>query len=213
MSAESGVLRAALTLLILAGVSAALLRGIESLSAPRAAANADRARAQRLARVLSHVRYDNRPHTDVLEAGIEMGGSVVHRVFRARRGAGAAAAVIEVSSLEGYSGSIRLLMAVSPPGVVLGVELLRHRETPGLGDRMEPGRSDWLAGFAGRSLGRPVIAQWRVRGDGGEFDAMTGATVTSRAVTAAIAQGLAFHARYRSLLYDGAFLSEPPDAK
>jgi electron transport complex protein RnfG len=75
--------------------------------------------------------------------------------------------------------------------------VLSHRETPGLGDDIEAARSNWIDGFLGKSLQNPSAGGWRVRRDGGEFDQFTGATITPRAVVAAVHRGLIFFDRYR----------------
>jgi electron transport complex protein RnfG len=106
---------------------------------------------------------------------------------------------------DGYSGAIRLLVAVGTDGRVIGVRVLEHRETPGLGDFIETRRSDWIHGFAGRSLGDPPPAGWQVRKDGGEFDQFTGATVTPRAVVRAVRNALTYFDRHRTEL-----LAQPP---
>jgi Na+-translocating ferredoxin:NAD+ oxidoreductase subunit G len=197
-----GVLRPTWLLLALAGLSAAVLKGIDELTADRVARNAERAQAASVARLLDRVAYDNVPHRDVVSVRSPAGGVPVERVFRARNRGLPAAALIELSTREGYGGPIRLLVAVAPNGSVLGVDVLAHRETPGLGDRIQAGDPRWLDRFTGRSLDEPPASRWRVRIQGGDFDALTGATVTSRAVIRAVAGGLAFHARYRCVLYD-----------
>jgi electron transport complex protein RnfG len=107
---------------------------------------------------------------------------------------------MEVHAPDGYSGAIRLLVAIDPAGTVLATRVVQHRETPGLGDFIDAGKSDWIARFTGRSLQSPTIAGWRVRKDGGEFDQYTGATVTSRATVGAVARALALFERHRDAL-------------
>jgi len=111
------------------------------------------------------------------------------------------AAVLESVAPDGYSGSIRLLVGVTPDGRLLGVRVLQHQETPGLGDAIEERRSDWIRSFDGRSLGRPPMARWKVRKDGGDFDQLTGATVTPRAVVAAVRNTLLFVERQGPALF------------
>ena len=72
--------------------------------------------------------------------------------------------------------------------------MLEHRETPGLGDRVETSKSDWALQFNGRSLGDPVVEGWRIRRDGGDFDQLTGASVTPRAIVKAVRQTLEYYA-------------------
>lgn len=98
----------------------------------------------------------------------------------------------------GYAGEIKLIMGVKPSGEILGVRVLSHAETPGLGDKIEPAKDNWILGFDGLSLGNPVDALWGVKKDGGQFDAFSGATITPRAVVKAIRDGLAFFEHNKS---------------
>jgi electron transport complex protein RnfG len=107
---------------------------------------------------------------------------------------------VEVSR-KGYSGEIKVLLGIDENGKLLGVRVLKHTETPGLGDKIEVGRSDWITRFTGKSLGDPPDAQWAVRKDGGPFDQFAGATITPRALVNAIRDGLRlFAARRKTLL-------------
>lgn len=100
----------------------------------------------------------------------------------------------------GYGGPIRVLIGIAPDGVLLGVRVLSHAETPGLGDKIELAKSDWIAGFTGHSLTDPAPEGWKVRKDGGVFDQFSGATITPRAVVGTVHRGLAFFARNRDAL-------------
>lgn len=100
----------------------------------------------------------------------------------------------------GYSGTIRLLMGVGRDGNVLGVRVLSHSETPGLGDKIDERKHPWIHSFDGKSLGNPAETGWKVKKDGGQFDQFTGATITPRAVVAAVREGLRFFAQRRALL-------------
>lgn len=100
----------------------------------------------------------------------------------------------------GYGGAIRVLMAITPDGTLLGVRVLTHTETPGLGDKIEVEKSDWIKGFAGRSLRDPTPEGWKVQRDGGVFDQFSGATITPRAVVGAIRRGLTLFERQQTSL-------------
>jgi len=84
------------------------------------------------------------------------------------------------------------MMAVDAAGRILGVRVLAHKETPGLGDKIEVKKGDWILRFSGLSLGQPPEARWKVKKDGGEFDQFAGATITPRGVVAAVRRGLEF---------------------
>lgn len=115
------------------------------------------------------------------------------------------ALALPVTRRDGYSGDIALLVGIDTQGEVTGVRVLAHRETPGLGDKIEHTRSDWITAFRGRSLGDPPPAQWGVRPEGGAFDAFTGATITPRAVVHGVRDALIYFERHRDAL-----LAPPP---
>ncbi|MGD2117383.1 MAG: electron transport complex subunit RsxG [Chromatiales bacterium] len=101
---------------------------------------------------------------------------------------------------QGYAGDIRLLLGLNSNGEILGVRVLSHAETPGLGDKIEVEKDDWILDFNGLSLGNPPVAEWKVKKDGGRFDAFSGATITPRGVVGAIEQGLQFFQQHRTQL-------------
>jgi len=120
-------------------------------------------------------------------------------VYRARQAHHVTGVAFEASG-KGYSGNIRVLLGIDSDGHLLGVRVLQHSETPGLGDKIEVARSDWITKFTGKSLGSPADAQWAVKKDGGPFDQFTGATITPRAVVKIIRDGLRLFAVNRQTL-------------
>jgi electron transport complex protein RnfG len=162
-------------------------------------------RGRQLARfeeVLRGQRYDNDPLADTIavrDAEL-LGSNETMTVHRARLGLEPVAVILAPVARDGYSGPIELLVAIAPDGTLLGVRVSAHRETPGLGDGIESRKSDWIGGFAGRSLDSPPPARWKVRKDGGDFDQFTGATVTPRAIVAAVANTLVYFERHRDEL-------------
>lgn len=202
------VVRAALSLAAAVGAAVVLLALVHDATRDRVTASERAHRAAAFNRVLGNASYDN----DLLADRIEvrdpelLGTDASLPVYRARLAGQPVAAVLESVAPDGYSGSIRLLVGVTPDGRLLGVRVLQHQETPGLGDAIEERRSDWIRSFDGRSLGRPPMARWKVRKDGGDFDQLTGATVTPRAVVAAVRNALLFVERQGQAL----FASAPP---
>lgn len=92
-------------------------------------------------------------------------------------------AIFEVTTLKGYSGAITLLLGINAKDKsVKGLRVVQHHETPGLGDKMEIRKTDWVLNFNGKSLRNPSIEHWQVKKDGGDFDQFTGATITPRAI-------------------------------
>lgn len=100
--------------------------------------------------------------------------------------------VITATATDGYSGDIELLVGIMPNGVISGVRVTRHSETPGLGDAIEIQRSNWIKSFDGKSLKAPVPSRWTVKKQQGEFDQFTGATITPRAVVKEVKNTLRF---------------------
>jgi electron transport complex protein RnfG len=123
------------------------------------------------------------------------------RIYRARQGDSPVAVVLHTVAPDGYRGPIEMLVAIRADGTLLGVQVIRHRETPGLGDAFENRNADWLPKFAGLSLQDPPQQRWAVRADGGDFDAFTGATITPRALVKAIRRALEFHRAKRDTIF------------
>ncbi len=200
-ASNPGPLRSA-ALLALAGlIATAMLAGIHLATRERIAEQARERALQRLAAVLSPEHYDNDPLNDIVQVSDPRLGPGAQTVYRGRRHGQASAIALTATAPDGYAGPIELLIGIDHDGRVLGVRVLAHQETPGLGDPIEIRRSDWILGFVGRSLDDPPPARWTVRRDGGDFDQFTGATITPRAVTHAVRRALDFHAAERYRLY------------
>ncbi len=122
-------------------------------------------------------------------------------VYRARIDNTPVALVFTAIAPDGYSGSIKLLIGVNTAGIVEGVRVLAHRETPGLGDAIDIERSKWITGFSGKSLENPGLKQWAVKKDGGSFDQFTGATITPRAVVKAVKRALLYFEAHQEQLF------------
>lgn len=115
------------------------------------------------------------------------------KIFQARQQNKLVTTIYELVTAEGYSGDIRLLAGIDTSGRLTGVRIISHKETPGLGDGIHQDRSDWILNFAGKSLQNPQAPGWKVRKDGGQFDQLTGATISPRAVVDALHELLLFH--------------------
>ncbi|HEU4616459.1 MAG TPA: electron transport complex subunit RsxG [Gammaproteobacteria bacterium] len=134
-------------------------------------------------------------------------------VFVVTEGGRPEAAILASVAPDGYNGPIHLLVGLSAGGTVTGVRVLSHSETPGLGDRIESGKSSWIEQFDGKSLASPPVEKWAVRKDGGDFDALTGATVTPRAVVKAVKNTLIYFSRHRDELFAEAARAEAEQRK
>ncbi|HNP62553.1 MAG TPA: electron transport complex subunit RsxG [Woeseiaceae bacterium] len=142
-----------------------------------------------ISQVVPDTLYDNDLLASTITEENSEGESVL--VYQATRNNAVTAVIFEVSE-NGYSGEIRSIIAIGPDGRILGVRILSHSETPGLGDKIEVQKDDWVLGFDGLSINNPSRSGWAVRKDGGEFDQFTGATITPRAVVKSIRSGLEF---------------------
>ena len=98
--------------------------------------------------------------------------------------------------VEVRGAGVRILLGVDRSGGLLGVRVLEHRETPGLGDGIEEAKSDWITRFTGLRIGEPPEQDWQVVKDGGIFDQFTGATITPRAVVRGVHEGLLIHQQW-----------------
>jgi electron transport complex protein RnfG len=162
-----------------------------------------KAEEKALLEIVPEDRHNNAMLDDTVTLGPEATGLGLRgekRAFIARQGGEAVAVILPAIARDGYSGDIDLIIGINRDGTVAGVRALAHRETPGLGDKVDLKKSDWVLGFEGRSLGDPLPEQWAVKKDHGVFDQFTGATITPRAVTAAVKRGLEYFAAHRESL-------------
>ena len=192
---------------VLLGLFGVLGTGLVALShqgtAERIARNERAVLLQQLEEMLPRAQIDNDILTDVVEVSApEALGATMTRVYRGRREGQPVAAVLSPVIAQGYSGPIRLIVAVRYDGTLAGARVLAHRETPGLGDKIEVERSDWILDFAGKSLLNPPESGWAVRRDGGQFDQFTGATVTPRAVVRGIKASLVYFNQHKLRLFE-----------
>jgi electron transport complex protein RnfG len=151
--------------------------------------------------------YNNDILADTLEIPAEqkLATSKSSTVYRARLDGNPIAAVFTSIAPDGYSGKIKLLIGVYNNGDLAGVRVIQHKETPGLGDKIEPRKSDWINRFSGLSLNDPVSSQWQVKKDGGYFDQFTGATITPRAVVRAVKNALLYFKVHQETLFKPQF--------
>lgn len=203
--------RTALTLLAFTVIFTGVMAWTFSATKPAIDAAAQTEKMNLVNEVLPLTAYDNALLDDFVEIGptpqlgVEDGG----RIYRARKSGAPAGLVIEAMAHDGYSGDIALLVAIRADGAVSGVRVTRHRETPGLGDYIDirkDKRKDapWITQFNDHGLQQIPEAQWRLKKDGGKFDFVTGATISARAVTNAVARAVAFAAANRDRLYTAA---------
>ena len=148
--------------------------------------------------------HDNDVFTDIIQVQNRalLGNKKPVTIYRARKDNKPVAVIINSVAPDGYNGNIELLVAINYDGVLAGVRVVHHKETPGLGDAIEESRSDWITKFKQRSLSNPEKQGWAVKRDGGEFDQFTGATVTPRAIVKAVYNTLRYYKENRDTLYE-----------
>lgn len=178
--------------LVLGGFSmaaAALLAGTNLLTADEIRQREAEDLQASLGQVIPASLHDQSLLANMLS--IRDGAGTDVKVYRAVKEGAVSAVAFEVAE-RGYAGEIHLILGIGRDGRILGVRTVRHNETPGLGDKIEAAKNDWITRFNGLSLDDPPEGQWKVKKDGGRFDQFSGATITPRAVVAAIRKGLLF---------------------
>lgn len=147
--------------------------------------------------------YNNDLFSDFIEirSSKYLGTEEPVQVFRARHDEEPVAVAFTVVAPDGYVAPIKILVGLDIRGEITGVRILTHQETPGLGDKIEERRSDWVLGFDGHSLLNTNKEEWQVKRDGGQFDQLTGATITPRAVVKAVRNALLFFNENKDRLF------------
>lgn len=199
-AALKNALRTGVILFVFALIGTALLAFTHDRTEPVITRGQLEAKRALLGQVLPAALYDNDllasqqsvPPDDLL------GTRQASALWLARRGGEFSGVVLEAIAPDGYSGSIALLIGIDANGIVTGVRVTAHRETPGLGDYIDRAKSAWVDQFSGKSLTGPEPKHWKVAKDGGVFDARAGATITPRAVVKAVRSALDYFARHRA---------------
>lgn len=153
--------------------------------------------------VLGGIEYQNELTRSALNLALphDLPGNEPATVYRIFADGQPAAALFIVSASDGFAGPIRLLIGVRVDGQLTAVRILKHQETPGLGDLIESGKSDWLLQFNGASLANPALSGWEIKRDGGQFDQLTGASITPRAVVKALKETLLYFDANKDTLF------------
>lgn len=204
MGTPADTVRPALTLAIVAAVLTAVIVFVASVTRERIAANEQAWIKQRLDALIDPGTHDNDLLADsiTVTAPDLLGSSQPVRIYRARLAGMPVAAVLRPIAPDGYRGPIELLVAIGQDGRLIGVQVIRHEETPGLGDAFESREPEWLDRFRGHALTDPPPSRWTVRRDGGDFDAFTGATITPRAIIKAVRNALEYYQRNSQRIFE-----------
>ncbi|SFU89427.1 electron transport complex subunit RsxG [Xenorhabdus koppenhoeferi] len=179
--------RHGITLAIFAACTTGLTAIVYSLTKDRIAEQAAIQHKTLLDQVVPPALYDNQMQNECyLVTNNALGNKQTHRLYLARKNGIPAAAALESTAPDGYSGAIQLLVGADFSGKVLGVRVTEHHETPGLGDKIDTRIADWIYAFSDKKVMSKNDPNWAVKKDGGEFDQFTGATITPRAVVNAV---------------------------
>lgn len=163
------------------------------------------AQQKALFEVIPRTRHNNDMLSDTIPVpesawaglGLKSGGDI----YVARHTDETIAVIIPAVAPDGYSGSVRMIVGINADGTIAGVRVIDHKETPGLGDKIDLKKSPWVLSFNGKSLTSPASAAWKVKKDGGEFDQFAGATITPRAVVNQVRRVLEFADAHRDELF------------
>ena len=207
-SAMKMAVRTAVILFLFVVVFTGLLSGAYLWTQPTIAAAAAEEKMTLIDEVLPRASYDNDLLKDALQLppSPALGQDEASTAYRARRAGRPSALVLEAVAPDGYAGKIRLLIAFAADGAVLGVRVTQHKETPGLGDYIEPKKDKnkerpWITQFNGLKPAVTEEREWKVKKDGGRFDSVAGATVTPRAVVKAVRKAAVYVAENRETLF------------
>ncbi|MEZ8244254.1 electron transport complex subunit RsxG [Vibrio splendidus] len=146
-----------------------------------------------LNQVIPHDLHDNELFSAcTLVQAEELGTEQAMPAYIATLNGEPSAIAIEAIAPDGYNGAIKVIVGMKIDGTILGTRVLSHRETPGLGDKIDLRVSDWILSFAGKQVTQSNLDRWKVRKDGGDFDQFTGATITPRAVVKSVKQAVQY---------------------
>ncbi len=202
-SARENMFRSALLLSLFAFVGTSILSITHNATKDRIMQNERDALLQSLHNIIKPEMHDNDPYHDSIKISDAelLGSDEPVDVYIARKQGTPVAAVFASIAPNGYNGKIKLLVGVDLNGILTGVRVISHLETPGLGDAIEEQRSDWILGFNEKSLQNPSEKHWKVKKDGGFFDQFTGATITPRAIVKAVHNTLLYFRTHKQTLF------------
>lgn len=190
---------------LFAAITVAIVALIQQGTAGRIDIAREQAQLQALAEILPADSYNN----NLLDSSLllhdpMLGNRTPEPAYLALLDGQPAAIILQATAPDGYSGSIRLLIGILADGSLAGVRVLEHKETPGLGDKIETAKSRWIYSFNGKSLANTASERWSVKKDRGEFDQFAGATITPRAVIRAVHKALQFYDANQAQLFAAA---------
>ena len=196
------MLKNSLVLGLFAIATVGVVATLQHATGERIATAEREAQVRALSEILPPGSYDNH----LLDNSIELhdpllGSKSPQAAYIALKDGKPSAIILRATAPDGYSGAIHLLVGIQADGRLAGVRVLNHRETPGLGDKIDLAKSPWIRSFDGKSLQTPSAEGWAVKKDRGEFDQFAGATITPRAVVKAVHKALQYFDAHKQQLF------------
>lgn len=196
------MLKNALVLGLFAIATVCSVAVLQQATAERIAKAERDAQVRALSEILPQGSYDNH----LLDNSIQLhdpllGSKSPQTAYIALKDGQPSAIILRATAPDGYSGAIHLLIGIQTNGQLAGVRVLSHKETPGLGDKIELAKSAWIRSFDSKSLNNPSEDGWAVKKDRGAFDQFAGATITPRAVVKAVHKALQYFDANRQQLF------------
>ncbi|RAU16729.1 electron transport complex subunit RsxG [Nitrincola tibetensis] len=190
MDLSHSIRKSVLGISIFAAVTAGLIATTQVLTRDKIESNHQEHQARALYEIIPR-SLDENLHLNTWEMNLpELGAPTSVTIFRAIQNQEVKGVIIPVTAQDGYSGDIEMLVGIWQDGRVAGVRVLSHKETPGLGDKIELAKSNWILDFNNAHYQIQEAYRWNVRKDGGDFDQFTGATITPRAVVRMVSRTL-----------------------
>jgi len=195
--------KTAITLTAFAFVGTIMLAYVFDITRAPIAASEKEARLALFKQILPENTYDNEllKETVQIAPNEQLGNLQTTTANIAKLKGKTAGVILEAIAHDGYSGDIKLLIAIRADGSISGVRVLAHKETPGLGDYIDITHGNWITLFNNESINKTSAAQWQVKKDGGKFDYMVGATITPRAVVNAVFKTTQFFEKNKKILF------------
>jgi len=205
-SMKRSIINNGMILGLFALVSTGLIVVTHLLTKDKIAKEIELSLVRQLTQIVPSENYNNNVYQDCIIVNDHdlLGSKDDQKVYRMRNNGSNFGLMITTVAPDGYSGKINIALAISNEGNILGANILNHQETPGLGDKIERSKSDWLNQFNGLSLKQLDKEEWQVKKDGGQFDGLTGATITPRAVVKAVYKTIQFVESHNKLLFNKA---------
>lgn len=196
-------MQTSLRLLMFTVVGTAALAFTFNITHDKIAASEEAEKLNLIKQIVPQEKFDNQIMQDTLSIAADplLGNNNATTAYRGRLQGQPSMLVMEAIAPDGYSGKIRFIMALQYDGTISGVRVVKHKETPGLGDYIDAAKSYWIKGFNGISLTNRTDKDWKVKKDGGQFDYMTGATISPRAMIKAVHKASQYYAQHRDELF------------